>query len=358
MPVADSGAVPQRDASAWGKQLVDYRTPSGVRATLELAITAIPFAVAWLLMYVALSSGHYWLYALLMLPTAGFLIRLFLIQHDCGHGAFFASRAANDWTGRFISILTLTPYDHWKRSHALHHATSGNLARRGIGDVDTLTVAEYRSRTPAQRFRYRAYRHPAVMFGFGPLYLFVLQHRLPAGFMRDGWKPWFSTMATNAAVALAAGLAIWAVGWQAFVLIHVPALLLAAAAGVWLFYVQHQFEHTHWEKAESWNVHQAALLGSSHYDLPPVLKWFTANIGVHHVHHLSSRIPYYRLPDVLRDFPELRDMGRLTLRQSLQCVRLVLWDEESRRLISFRELGRVEAAADSDAVGLRASEAA
>jgi omega-6 fatty acid desaturase (delta-12 desaturase) len=277
---------------------------------------------------------------LLLLPAAGFLIRLFLIQHDCGHRAFFANRAANDWLGRVTSVLTLTPYDHWRHAHAIHHATSGNLGRRGVGDVDTLTVDEYLARSPWTRLRYRAYRHPAVMFIIGPIFLFVVQNRFPAGFMRDGWQPWASTMATNVAVAVAAGLLIWAIGWQAFLLVHVPILLLAAAAGVWLFYVQHQFERTHWAKAETWNVHEAALRGSSHYDLPPILKWFTANIGVHHVHHLSSLIPYYRLPQVLRDHPELRDMGRLTLWQSLKCVRLVLWDDASGRLISFKELRR------------------
>lgn len=324
-------------ATHWRRKLSKYRTPNAVRGVCELAVTAMPFALAWFLMYWGLAHGHIWLYALLLLPAAGFLVRLFLIQHDCGHRAFFANRNANDWVGRVISVLTITPYDHWRRGHAIHHATSGNLSRRGVGDVDTLTVAEYLARSRWTRLRYRAYRHPAVMFAIGPIFLFVVQNRFPAGFMRQ-WLPWLSTMATNAAIATVAGLLIWAVGLQAFLLVHVPVLLLAAAVGVWLFYVQHQFERTYWATGETWNVHEAALRGSSHYDLPAVLRWFTANIGVHHVHHLCSQIPYYRLSQVLRDFPELRDIGRLTLWQSLRCVRLVLWDAESRRLISFKDL--------------------
>lgn len=332
--------APTVDASRWRRQLSRYRTPSAVRSTYELGVTAIPFALAWFLMYWAVSHRHVWLYALLLVPAAGLLIRLFLIQHDCGHRAFFASRRANDWVGRLLSILTITPYDHWRHAHSIHHATSGNLSRRGVGDVDTLTVAEYSARSCWTRLRYRAYRHPLVMFGIGPFFLFVLQNRFPAGFMRDGWQPWVSTMATNVAVGTVAALMIRAVGPAAFLLVHAPILLLAAAAGVWLFYVQHQYERTYWEYADTWNVHEAALRGSSHYDLPAVLRWFTANIGVHHVHHLSSQIPYYRLPKVLRDYPELRDMGRLTLWNSLKSVRMVLWDEENRRLISFKELRR------------------
>jgi omega-6 fatty acid desaturase (delta-12 desaturase) len=328
------------DVSRWRRKLSGYRTPNAGRGAVELAITVLPFALAWFVMYWALAHHHLWLYALLLLPAAGFLIRLFLIQHDCGHRAFFANRTLNDWVGRVISVLTIMPYDHWRRGHAIHHATSGDLSRRGIGDVDTLTVAEYLARSRWTRFRYRAYRHPAVMFGVGPIFLFVLLNRLPAGFMHDGWRPWASTMGTNAAICALVGLLMWAVGVQAFLLVQVPVLLLGATAGVWLFYVQHQFADTYWATGERWNVHEAALHGSSHYDLPPVLKWFTANIGVHHVHHLCSQIPYYRLPKVLGDHPELRDVSRLTLWQSLKCVRLVLWDEDSRRMISFKDLRR------------------
>ena len=238
--------------------------------------------------------------------------------------------------------MTLTPYDLWRRTHAVHHATSGNLERRGIGDVDTLTVREYQSRSFWQRLGYRLYRHPLVMFGLGPAYLFFLQQRVPVGLMRAGWAPWSSTMVTNAAIALVAGLLIYLVGLGPFLLIHLPIMLLGASIGVWLFYVQHQFEHTFWEHETNWNLHEAALFGSSHYDLPQPLRWFTANIGVHHVHHLCSRIPFYRLPLVLRNHPELVGVGRLTLWQSFPCVRLVLWDEAARRLISFRDLRELD----------------
>jgi omega-6 fatty acid desaturase (delta-12 desaturase) len=261
-----------------------------------------------------------------------------MIQHDCGHGAFFRGRRANDWVGRVIGVLTLTPYDYWRRTHALHHATSGNLDRRGFGDIETLTVAEFRAKTAWQRFRYRLYRHPVVMFGLAPAYLFLLHHRLPVGLMRDGWRPWMSPMATNAGVVVLGAAIIWPVGLGPFLLVQAPITLLAASIGIWLFYVQHQFEETYWEHDEAWSFHESALHGSSHYDLPLVLRWFTANIGLHHLHHLSSRIPYYRLPEVLRDRPELADVGRLTLWESLKSVRLVLWDEERRRLVSFREL--------------------
>jgi omega-6 fatty acid desaturase (delta-12 desaturase) len=335
---------PNSEIHRWRRALSGYRKPSALRGAAELAITAIPFGLAWFGMYVALSRGHVWLYALLLLPAAGFLIRLFLIQHDCGHRAFFSSRLANDWLGRVLSVITLTPYDHWRRQHSVHHATSGNLDRRGIGDMDTLTVAEYMGRSRWTRLRYRAYRNPAVMFVIGPIFVFVFQNRLPAGFMRE-WKSWLGVMLTNIAVAVAASLLIWAVGIKMFLLIHAPVILLGGAAGVWLFYVQHQFEQTYWAKGEAWDVHEAALHGSSHYDLPPLLRWFTANIGVHHVHHLSSQIPYYRLPNVLRDHPELRATSRVTLLQSFGCVRLVLWDEDTRRLISFRELRQRLAAA-------------
>jgi omega-6 fatty acid desaturase (delta-12 desaturase) len=235
-------------------------------------------------------------------------------------------------------VLTFTPYAVWRHAHATHHASTGNLDRRGLGDVDTLTVEEYRARSFWGRLRYRLYRHPLVMFGVGPAYIFILQYRLPVGSMRAGWRPWASTMATNLAIGLIAALLIWLIGIKAFLLVHLPIMLFAASIGVWMFFVQHQFERTTWANDEDWNLHDAALHGSSHYDLPAFLRWFTANIGIHHVHHLNSRIPYYRLPRVLRDHPELRDVGRLTLLQSFRCVRLVLWDETQRRLVSFREV--------------------
>ncbi len=332
-------AVDPRDARAWTQILARYREPSRGRSTLEIIITAGSFVLLWALMWATLDLG-YWLCLLLAVPTAGFLVRLFMIQHDCGHGAFFRHRLANDWLGRVIGVVTLTPYDLWRRTHAIHHATSGHLERRGIGDIDILTVREYLALSRWRRLGYRLYRHPIVMFGIGPAYLFILQQRLPVRMMRGGWLPWLSTMGTNATIAALIAVMIWFVGVGPFLLVHLPIMLLAASIGVWLFYVQHQFEDTFWASERGWNLHEAALHGSSHYALPGILRWFTANIGVHHVHHLCSRIPFYRLPQVLRDCPELGMVGRLTLIESVRCIRLVLWDETQQRLVSFRELRR------------------
>lgn len=325
------------DVHALARDLARYRDPSHGRSVVEVLITVVPFVGLWSLMWLSLHVG-YGLYLLLAVPTAGFLVRLFMIQHDCGHGSLFRHRLMNDWLGRIIGVFTLTPYDFWRRTHAAHHASSGNLDRRGVGDVDTLTVNEYLSRSRWGRLRYRMYRHPLVMFGIGPAYLFFLQQRLPIGLVRSGWSPWLSTMATNVAIALVAATMIRIMGFGPFLLVHLPVTLISASLGVWLFYVQHQFERTFWARGKAWNLHEAALYGSSHYDLPSVLHWFTANIGFHHIHHLCSRIPFYRLPLALREHRDLANVGRLTLSQSFACVRRVLWDETSGRLITFREL--------------------
>jgi omega-6 fatty acid desaturase (delta-12 desaturase) len=324
------------DLRALTQSLAHYREPDHGRSVVEILITVVPFVLLWLLMWFSLHIG-YGLYLLLAVPAAGFLVRLFMIQHDCGHGSFFRHRLANDWVGRVLGVFTLTPYDFWRRAHGIHHATSGNLDRRGVGDIDTLTVREYLALSRWRRLGYRLYRHPMVLFGVGPTYLFILRQRLPLG-LPPGGGAWFSTMATNAAIALVVAAVMWWVGVGPFLLVHLPITMLGGAAGVWLFYVQHQFEHTTWSEDRDWSFPTAALYGSSHYDLPAVLRWFTANIGVHHVHHLCSRIPFYRLPLALRDHPELANVGRLTLSQSLACVRLVLWDETARRLSTFREL--------------------
>ncbi|HEX4768478.1 MAG TPA: fatty acid desaturase [Lichenihabitans sp.] len=336
-PPSHNHAPPSAIAEDWMRKLRKYCRPSTERSIIELMVTLLPFVAAWIVMVVAINLGHIWLSGLLLLPTSGLVVRLFMIQHDCGHGAFFPGRAANDWTGRVLGILTLTPYDYWRRTHAVHHATTGDLDSRGIGDVTTLTLREYLAGSFWRRLRYRLYRNPAIMFGIGPIYLFLFQYRLPFGLMRKR-QFWVSTMATNLTIAATSSIMIWLCGFWPFILVHVPLVIVAASAGVWLFYVQHQFEETQWSSADSWNAHDAGLYGSSHYDLPGILRWFTANIGVHHVHHLVSRIPFYRLPEVLRDYPELRDIGRLRLWQSFGCVRLVLWDEARQRLISFRDL--------------------
>lgn len=323
------------DPRAWLKTLAKYRQPRIRRSAFELVVTLVPFALFWAIACYSLLS-KFWPGLIAILPASAFLLRLFMIQHDCGHGSFFARRKFDDWTGRLLGVLTLTPYDYWKRAHAAHHASAGNLDERGVGDITTLTVAEYRALSPWGRLGYRLYRHPLVMFGIGPAYLFLLKQRLPFGMMRSGAAPWISAMGTNAAILALAVAIIGTVGVAPFLLIHLPIVLLAGAAGIWLFYVQHQFEETHWSTGEDWQFPRAALHGASHYDLPPVLQWLTGNIGIHHVHHLASRIPYYRLPEVLRDHPELAGIGRITILDSLRCVKLVLWDEKREKLVSFR----------------------
>jgi acyl-lipid omega-6 desaturase (Delta-12 desaturase) len=330
-PVADL-------AQRWTRLLMRYREPNHGRSIIEISITLVPFAALWAAAWAAVHFGYWELSFLLAIPAAAFLVRLFMIQHDCGHGSFFRYRLANDWTGRVLGVLTLTPYDDWRRAHAAHHANSGHLDHRGIGDIDTLTVREFQALTFWGRLRYRLYRHPLVMFGLGPVYIFVLRQRLPLGRIHGSLLAWISPMATNLSIAGIVFTLAWFIGIGPFLLVHGPIMLLAGAMGVWLFYVQHQFEGTLWARAGEWDFHEASLHGSSHYDLPAILRWFTANIGVHHVHHLCSRIPYYRLPQTLRDHPDLRSVSRLTLFQSFRCVRLALWDEARGRLVSFRDI--------------------
>lgn len=294
-----------------------------------------PFILLWVLAWLSLSIS-YWLSFGLSVVNAAFLLRLFTIQHDCGHGSFFKQRQVSDWVGRIIGVLTLTPYDVWRRTHSIHHSSAGNLARRGIGDIHTLTVEEYAGLSKFRRLKYRLYRNPITLFVFGPIYLFFLQNRVPVGLMNGG-KYWVSAMATNAAVVTAL-VAIWYFGgWGAVLLIFLPSTILAAAAGMWLFYVQHQFEDTHWNSDADWQLHDAALDGSSHYVLPQPLQWLSANIGIHHVHHLYSRIPFYRLTEVLRDHRVLAEANRMTIRESIACARLHLWDAKSRKLLSFAQ---------------------
>ena len=337
MPLPTPAASPAPDVRSWPARLARYHRPSVLRSAWEIIVTLVPFVALWVLTALAVAGGHWW-GLVLAIPAAGFLVRLFMLQHDCGHGALFPWRSANDWTGRILGVLTFTPYDYWRRTHAVHHATAGNLDKRGIGDVHTLTVSEWRALSRWGRLRYWLYRHPIVMFGLGPAWLFLCQHRLPVGLMRAGVQPWASTLATSAGILLPAAGLMWLMGVGPFLMVQLPITLMAATAGVWLFFVQHQFDETHWSKGEDWSFAHAALHGSSHYDLPRPLRWITGNIGIHHVHHLSSRVPFYRLPEVLDDNPELREAGRITLLQSLKGVRLVLWDEETRRLVSFREV--------------------
>jgi omega-6 fatty acid desaturase (delta-12 desaturase) len=326
---------------AWSKVLAPYREPRTGRSIFELGVTVGPLLAIWMIAWALHARGLWWAALLLTIPAAGFLVRLFMIQHDCGHGAFFRQRHANEWVGRIASVFTITPYHYWRQSHAHHHATHGNLDRRGkLGAIETLTLEEYRALPPLRRFGYWLYRHPAVMFGIGPIYVFFISQRLPLGMMRDGWRPWASVIGNGvAALAGISGL-IWLFGAAPVLTVNVVTMLLAGTIGVWLFYVQHQFEGAAWARNADWNRDQAALAGSSHLHLPQPLRWFTGNIGVHHVHHLSSRIPFYRLPSVLRDHPELQAMSRIGFWESFRCARLALWDEAAGRLISFREARR------------------
>lgn len=343
-PTRPTDAAAPETAIAWVKVLARYREPSIRRSLLELAATLVPFVTLWVLAWAALSVSV-WLALGLAVANGFFLVRLFCIQHDCGHASFLPNRKAQDWLGRCMGVLTLTPYDVWKRTHAMHHAGHGNLDLRGIGDITTLTVAEYRARGRWGRLAYRLYRNPVVLFVLGPAYLFFLQNRLPVGLMGAGLRYWISAMGTNAAIAIALGLMVWLGGFLPLLLIYVPTSVVGGTLGVWLFYVQHQFETTHWAKGEEWQVHDAALAGSSHYVLPQPLQWLSANIGIHHVHHLYSRIPFYRLPEILRDHRALDEAQRLTPWQSLRSVSLHLWDEKRARLMSFAEAKRLYGAA-------------
>jgi acyl-lipid omega-6 desaturase (Delta-12 desaturase) len=331
-----------RSAREWVQVLARYRDPVVWRSVWELGVTLGVYLAIWALALLALQV-HWSLSLLLAIFNGSFIVRIFAIQHDCGHAAYFRERRVNDWVGRALGVLTLTPYDVWRRQHSVHHAAAGNLDRRGIGDVMTLTVAEYKARSWRGRLAYRLYRHPAVMFGLGPTYLFLFTNRLPLGLMRAGPAYWVSSMGTNLCLlATLTGLYLIG-GWAAIFAIWLPTIVVGATIGVWLFYVQHQFEEANWYREEDWLIHEAALHGSSHYVLPAPLQWVTANLGMHHVHHLYSRIPFYRLPEVLRDFPPLAAAQRMTIRDSMANVRLHLWDEGQRRLLTWAQARAVRA---------------
>jgi acyl-lipid omega-6 desaturase (Delta-12 desaturase) len=321
----------------WSRRLQPFATPDNRRGAAELAVSLALFAAFWALALAAVRVSP-WLAPLAAIPGGLAIVRLFILQHDAGHGGLFSSETLNLWVGRALGVVTLTPYDVWRHAHAMHHASHGNLDKRGHGDIDTLTVAEYRARSAVERLKYRAYRHPLVMFGIGPVYMFLLQHRLPVGYMDKGALPWLSAMGTNLGLLAVSAAIVMLFGWQALLLVHLPIVLAGAAAGVWLFYVQHQFDPAFWARASQWEREKAALDGSSFYDLPAWLMWMTGHIGIHHVHHIVSRIPFWRLPEVLEAYPELKGENRLTILSSLRCVRLTLWDEDDKRMIGFRDL--------------------
>lgn len=323
-----------------------YKGADFRRAVFQLVTTSILFFAAIAAMIFTAQQGYWLAYAALLLPTAGLLVRLFIIQHDCGHGSFFQSRKANDWVGRFLSLLTVTPYGFWRRTHNLHHAGSGNLDHRGYGGIETLTIEEYKALSPRKRFFYRLYRNPFLLLALGtPLFVIVGQRFAmtePLTFI-DLSSPknlkgaLESVLALNAAIIFFYGLAIMFAGAGPFLAVYLPVLIVTAQIGGWLFFIQHQFEDTTWDQAGDWKFREAALHGSSYYDLHPVLHWFTGNIGMHHIHHFCAMIPNYKLMECLKSSPELQNLNRITLKDSLKCTRLALWDEGRRKLVTFRE---------------------
>lgn len=334
-----TSVAPPSDLPALNAVLAPYREPDARRSLWQLASTGLLFAAAWAAMLLAQKSGRYWLTLLLAVPSAGLMIRLFIVQHDCGHGSFFRQGWANDLVGRVLGVLTVTPYHYWRQTHALHHSTSGNLDRRGWGDINTLTVREYRALPARARRAYRLYRSFPVLFILGPVFHFLIYHRWPGIVPKDWRRERLSILGTDLALACVLLAAHLTVGVGSFLAVHLPALVLTTWAGMWFFYVQHQYEETYWHEEKDWDFALASLRGSSFYDLPRVLHWFTGNIGYHHIHHLNSRVPNYNLPRAMRENPVFQDVTRLTLLDSLRCARLALWDEERGRLVSFREAG-------------------
>lgn len=330
-------------AAFWTRTLSPYFEADTRRSVVQLVMSAGPFLGLWMLAYWALDIS-YWLTLLFGLGAGCFLMRLFMIQHDCGHNTFLKSRRARNVLGFFIGVLTLTPYEYWRKTHAHHHAHSGDLSHRGFGDIDTITLQEYFDRSRFGRLAYRLYRHPLILCGIGAVFHFVVFHRFPWN-VPVAWKrAWRSIWLTNLALAAVVTMMILTVGFVNFLLVHGPILLFTCAAGVWLFYVQHQFENTYWYRTESWDYFDAALGGSSYLALPKPLEWLTASIGIHHVHHLSVRIPNYRLREAMEAVPELQHPTRVTIWGSIRLMGLALWDEAEERLVSFREAKRLATA--------------
>jgi omega-6 fatty acid desaturase (delta-12 desaturase) len=321
----------------WHKALALYTKPSWLKSLSQLTITLLLFAGNIITAHIL--YRYHWALTLPFIIMAGFLtVKLFIIQHDCGHRSYFKNTQLCDWTGRFLSLLTWTPYEFWKRDHDKHHATSGNLDKRGFGDIMTITVAEYNDKTTFGKIKYKLYRNPIVMFGFGPAWQFLIRHRLPIGLNGSHKKKIVSSiMINNVALLVFFSFLCWLTGWDAVIAIWLPTVLIAATIGVWLFYIQHNFDETYWEHTENWSFVDASLHGCSYYRLPRALHWITGNIGYHHIHHLSSKIPNYYLGKIYREVAELRDVRSIGILESLKCLKLTLWCEKRKRLISFKE---------------------
>src|SRR5574341_434476 len=321
----------------WQDLVKKYQSPDRWQSVWQIINSFVPFFLLYYLMYRSLSFS-YGLVLLLALPAAGLLMRIFIVQHDCGHGSFFKSSRANAIVGTICGVLTLTPYHQWRHEHAIHHASSRDLDRRGVGDVTTLTVKEYLALSRWERFCYRFYRHPLTLLLIGPVYIFMLKHRFVGKASRRRERN--SVYLTNAmllAVFLALGLTI---GFKNFILIWLPVQMISGIIGVWLFYVQHQYEDTYWRSGDEWDYTTAAVMGSSYYKLPRVLQWFSGNIGFHHIHHLSPKVPNYKLQQCHEETLLFQSSTVLRFRESLKSLSLRLWDEERQRLVGFRHLKR------------------
>ena len=320
----------------WQNIVSKYAYPETWRSVWQIFNSLIPFITGWYLMYRSLEIG-YWLTLLLAVPTAGFMVRLFIIFHDCCHGSFFSSKVANDRLGLVMGVLVLTPFYQWKHSHAIHHATAGDLDRRGIGDVYTMTVEEYLASPWYKRLGYRIMRSPMILFTIGSFIVFTMTHRF---WEKDaGKRERSSVIWTNIAIAAVVGWLMIEFGWAAFLLVEVPILLIACGSGVWLFYVQHNFDPTYWERHAEWEFFNAGMDGSSFYKLPKLLQWFTGNIGFHHIHHLSPRIPNYKLEECHVENPEFQ-IEPLTFKDSLKSLFFRLWDEKEKMLVGWNALKR------------------
>ena len=334
MPANPFGTNPSHPA-AWKEIVARYQKPSVGRAVWQITNTIVPYLALWVLMYFT-AHISLWLTLPLAILAGAFLVRIFIIHHDCGHSSYFKSRRANDIVGCITGVLTFTPYHHWRWEHAIHHSSSGDLDRRGFGDVWTLTVQEYLESSRWRRFAYRLARNPFILFVIAPFILFLGINRIPKP--QAPLRERYSVYLTNLAVGLVAIGLIWVFGWKAWLFIQLTVLLVAGSAGVWLFYVQHQFEGVYWERNENWDYAAAALQGSSFYKLPRVLQWFSGNIGYHHIHHLSSRIPNYNLEKCHEAEPLFQAVKPVTLIGSLKSFSFRLWDEQRRRLIGYRQL--------------------
>jgi acyl-lipid omega-6 desaturase (Delta-12 desaturase) len=322
----------------WKQIVARFQQPSRARATWQLVNSVVPYAGLWCLMYWT-HQVSWWLTLPLAVLAAGFLVRIFIIFHDCGHGSYFRSRRANDITGFFTGLLTFTPYHQWRWEHAIHHGSTGNLDKRGIGDIWTMTVREYLEASRWKRFSYQLARNPLVLFVIAPVLVFVVYQRVPAhrADARERHSVWWMNLAL---LAMATGLSLL-FGWKHYLLIQLMILTVSGAAGVWLFYVQHQFEDAYWERGEDWDYVAAALKGSSYYKLPRVLQWFSGNIGFHHIHHLSTRIPNYNLQRCHEAEPLFHSIRPTTLLDSLRSASLRLWDENTRRLVGYGAIRRM-----------------